>query len=72
MSQLDDARLERDIEHAKAEFDRWVGVDRDKAAIALQRLHELVAQRSDEQIDKMERDLGLAETDIPRKNETHQ
>ena len=55
---LSDARLEREITQAKAEFDAAIGNPVALEAAWL-KLSRLVKSRSDEQVERMERDMGL-------------
>lgn len=56
--QLSDARLERDIQQTKAEFDAAIG---NPAALRLAwlKLKDLVGKRSAQQVAKMEAEMGL-------------
>lgn len=57
---LTDARLEREIIKAQQDLDAaWKAGDRDAACQHVIRLTDLVSQRSDAQVERMERDKGL-------------
>lgn len=58
MDDLADARLEREIQLAYAEFDAAIG-DKPRLQAAWLRLQTLVLSRSDNQVGKMEAERGL-------------
>lgn len=57
---LQDARLEREIVNCQARLDEaWKSGNTEIARIEVVRLTDLVSQRSEAQIARMEREMGL-------------